>query len=98
MLVVDPMPVVRRLAGNAPALMMTKSGVPKLASSSLRRANQHGVHEKRVIWPRTNHPHLDPILRVPTGETIEAIKPLAGIEVIQRALAIDRKSARRTGY
>ncbi len=34
MLVVEPMPVVSRFAGNAPALKMTKSGSPKLASSS----------------------------------------------------------------
>ena len=35
MLVVEPMPVVRRLAGNAPALIDdVTSGSPKLASSS----------------------------------------------------------------
>ena len=77
---------------------MTKSGSPKLASSSLRRADQHGVHEERVIRPRADDADLDAILRVPAGEAVEAIEPLARVQIVERALAVDlQRCARRTG-
>ena len=55
----------------------------------LRRTDQHGVHEERVIRPRADHADFDAVFRVPTGEAVEAIKPLASVEIIERALAID---------
>ena len=70
---------------------MTKSGVPKLASSSLRRADEHRVHEKRVIRPRADDADLDAILRIPAGEAVETVEPLACVEVVERALAVDRE-------
>ena len=56
------------------------------------------MHEQRVIRPRADHAHLDAVFRVPTGEAVEAIEPLARVEIIERALAIDGETcARRSG-
>jgi hypothetical protein len=52
-------------------------------------SDEHGVHEKRVIWPRADDPDLDLVIGIPAGEAIKAVKPLAGVEVIAGALAID---------
>ena len=90
---------------------MTKSGSPKLASSSrrradehrvhdeirraeareflARRANEHRVHEERVIRPRADDADLDAILRIPAREAVETIEPLACVEVVEGALAVD---------
>ena len=85
------MPLVRRLAGNAPALIDDEIGRAEVCQLLLRRTDKHGVHEQRVIRPRTDHADLDAVLRVPAGETIEAIKPLAGVEIIERTLSVDLK-------
>ena len=73
---------------------MTKSGLPKFASSSFVGPDQHGVHEQRVIGPRADHADLDAILRIPAGEAVEAIEPLAGVEVVLGAFAVDGKRGR----
>jgi hypothetical protein len=49
------------------------------------------VHEERVIRPRADDADLDAILRVPAGEAVEAVKALLGVEIIERALAVDTK-------
>ena len=67
---------------------MTKSGA-EVREFLARRADQHRVHEERVIRPRADDAHLDAILRVPAGEAIEAVEPLARVEVVEGALAID---------
>ena len=59
-----------------------------------RRADQHGVHEQRVIGPRADDAHLDAVLRVPAGEAVEAVQPLARVEVVEGALAVDREGVR----
>ena len=55
------------------------------------RADEHRVHEERVIWPRADDADLDAILRIPSRETVETVEPLARVEVIERALAVDFK-------
>ena len=40
---------------------------------------------------------LMPILRVPAGESIEAVQPLARVEVIAARFAIDREGVRVEG-
>ena len=57
-----------------------------------RRADEHGVHEERVIRPRADDADLDAILRVPAGEAVEAIKAFLRVEIIERALAVDSES------
>ena len=54
-----------------------------------RRADEHRVHEERVIRPRADDADLDAIIRVPAGEAVEAIKALLRVEIIERALAVD---------
>ena len=68
---------------------MTKSGVAEAREFLLRRADEHGVHEERVIRPRADDADLDAILRIPAGEAVEAIEPLARVEIVERALAVD---------
>ena len=51
--------------------------------------NQHVPHEKRVVGTGGDHPHLDPVLGVPAGESIGAIDPFAGIQVVEGPLAVD---------
>src|SRR4249919_1320114 len=59
----------------------------------MRRTNEHGVHEERVIWPRANDANLDAMFRIPACEAVETIKPLARVEIVKRALAIDLERA-----
>jgi hypothetical protein len=49
------------------------------------------VHEQRVVRPRADDAHLDTILQVPTGKPVETVNPLADIEIVARALAVDGK-------
>ena len=58
-----------------------------------RRADQHGVHEERVIGPRADDADLQPMLRMPTCEGVDDIKTLAGVEVVDGAFAIELKAA-----
>jgi len=55
----------------------------------VRRADEHRVHEEGVIRQRANNADLHAILQIPSGETIDAVEPLARVEVIDSALAVD---------
>ena len=52
------------------------------------------MHEKRVIRPGADDADLNAILRVPARETVEAVKEVAGVEVIAGALANDGECVR----
>ena len=69
-------------------------GLAEVRELLLRGADEHGMHEQRVIRPRADHAHLDAILRVPAGEAIEAIEAFARVEIIDRPLAIDVERVR----
>mgnify|MGYP003693863005 CR=1 FL=1 len=93
------MPVVSLFAGNAPALIDDELGLAEAREFFARRSDEHRVHEERVIGPRANDADLDAIFRIPAREAVEAIEPLARVEVVERALAVDfERCARRTGY
>jgi hypothetical protein len=64
----------------------TRNGPPKQAVSM--------VCMKSVIWPRANHANLDAIFWVPPRETVKAVKAVAAIEIVARALAIDGEYVR----
>src|SRR6516164_6445599 len=66
---------------------MTKSGLPKSASSSGVGRMSMVCIEERVVRPRANHPYLDPIFSVPAGEAVKAVHPLADIQVIAGTFA-----------
>ena len=73
---------------------MTKSRLAEARELLLRRADEHGVHEERVIRPRADDADLDAIARIPAREAVEAIEPLARVEVVERALAVDLEGVR----
>src|SRR6266576_1107733 len=50
-------------------------GRAKAGEILLRWTDEHRVHEERVIRPRADHAYLDAMLRVPAGESVEAIEP-----------------------
>jgi hypothetical protein len=64
-------------------------GSAKARKLLARRANEHRVHKKGVIWPRANDADIDAILWVPSCETVEAVKSLACVEVVERTLPVD---------
>src|SRR4029077_12305803 len=59
----------------------------------MRRTNEHGMHEERVIRPRTNHSDFDAIFRIPAREAVKTVEPFARVEVVERALAVDLERA-----
>jgi hypothetical protein len=50
------------------------------------------VHEQCVVGPRTDHAYLDRI--IPAGEAIEAVDPVADIEIVAGTLAVDGEGER----
>src|SRR6476620_7603993 len=54
---------------------------------------EHCVHEERVIRPGADDVNLDAVLLIPAGEAVETIEPLARVEIVKRALAIDLERA-----
>jgi hypothetical protein len=48
-------------------------------------------HEQSVICTRTDDPDLDAILRIPSSKAIEHVDELPGIQVVDRAFAVDLK-------
>src|SRR5262245_28034983 len=47
------------------------------------------MHKQCVIRARAYHADPDTILRIPAGETVEAIETFAGVEVVFGAFAVD---------
>ena len=46
---------------------------------------------RALVRSGADHPYLDPVLWVPAREAVEAVHPVAGVEVVQGALAVDGK-------
>ena len=89
MLVFDPMPAVRRLAGKCARIVNDEVGLAEFRQLLLRGPYQHRVHEQRVVGSRTNDAYLDAVFGVPAGESIEAVKPVADIEIVDGPLTVD---------
>ena len=66
-------------------------GLAEAGQFFARRADEHRVHEERVIGPRANDADLDAVFRIPAGEAVEAIKPLARVQIVKGALTVDLK-------
>jgi len=45
------------------------------------------MHKKCMIRPRTDDPDLDAVLRIPPSKTIEAVEPVADVEIVKGPLA-----------
>ena len=72
-------------------------GLAEVRQLVRRRPDEHVVHEQRVVGPRADHADLDAIVRVPAGEAVEAVEPLARVQVVDRALAVDGERLRVEG-
>src|SRR5690625_7582244 len=51
------------------------------------------MHEERVVGALADHPDLDAVVGIPPPEAVDHVKPLARVEVIDRALAVDVERA-----
>lgn len=49
-------------------------------------------HEEGVVGSGSNDPDLDPVLGIPTGETVEDIDIFSGIEVVDSSFSVDLES------
>ena len=58
----------------------------KLVQFGFGRADEHVVHEERVVCPGANHADFEPILGIPAGESIDYVQLLAGVEIVDGAL------------
>ena len=96
-LVFDVMPVVRRLAGKLRRRCRSRRRARRSSSSSSRRrADQHVVHEQRVIRPRADRRGPSARLcRIPAGEAVDDVQLLPRVEVVDGPLAIDLETSRR---
>ena len=54
-----------------------------------RWADQHVAHEESVVGTSANNSDLDPVALIPAGETIDNVDAVAGVEVVDSALAVD---------
>jgi hypothetical protein len=59
-----------------------------------RRADQHVVHEQRVVRAGAHDADLEPVGGIPAGEAVDDVQPLAGVQVVDRPLAVDREALR----
>jgi hypothetical protein len=48
------------------------------------------MHKQRMIGPRTDDAYFDRM--IPAGKPIETVNPIADIEIVARALAVDGKA------
>ena len=92
--VLEPMPEVETIRRKRAGVVDDQVGIAEVFQLMLRRPDEHGMHEERVIWPRANDANLDAIFWVPPRETVEAVKEVAGVEVIAGALANDGECVR----
>lgn len=49
-------------------------------------------HEEGVVGSGSNDPDLDPVLGIPTGETVEDIDIFSGIEVVDSSFSVNLES------
>jgi hypothetical protein len=58
------------------------------------RADEHVVHEEGMVWARANDSHLDPVLGIPPGETVNAEDRITEIEKVSRSLPVELEQLR----
>ncbi len=68
---------------------MVRSGCAEARQILQCRPDEHRAHEEGMVGARADDADLDAICRVPAGEAVKAVEPIARVEVIDRALAID---------
>ena len=53
-----------------------------------RRTDEHVVHEQRVISASANDANFNAVLGIPTGESVDDVKMIAGVQIIDCARTI----------
>ena len=78
-----------RIGGKLAGVVDHVVGLAEIGRFFRRGTDQHVVHEQRVVRPGADDADLDAIARVPAGETIDDVKLLASVQIIDGALAVD---------
>jgi len=60
----------------------------KVGEFFFSRTDQHVVHEERVIGASADNAHFDAVFRIPTGESVDDIKVIASVQVVDSASAV----------
>lgn len=55
----------------------------------LRWAYEHVAHEKSMISTGADDPNINPVSFIPTGEAIDDINSIPGIQIVDGALSVD---------
>ena len=55
------------------------------------RADEHVVHEQRVIGPAGNDSNLDPVFRIPTGKAAINVNPFSDVQIVDRPFSDNYK-------
>lgn len=55
----------------------------------LRWADEHVAHEESMISTGADDPNVDPVSFIPTGEAIDDINSVPGIQIVDRAFSVD---------
>ena len=52
-------------------------------------SDEHVAHEESMVGAGTDDPHADPVLLIPSCETINDVNTASGVEVVDGTLAVD---------
>ena len=63
-----------RIGGKLPGVVDHVVGLAEIRQLFGRGTDQHVAHEQRMVGPSTDHADLDPVTRVPAGETIDDVQ------------------------
>jgi hypothetical protein len=77
------------VSGELAGVVDDKVGLAELGELVLGGADEHVVHEEGVVGAGTDDADLDAVLGIPAGEAVKDIDEVAGVEVVDRALAVD---------
>ena len=58
------------------------------------RADEHVVHEEGMVWARADDSHLDLVLGIPPGETVDAENRIAEIEKVSGSFPVELEQLR----
>ncbi len=79
------------VGGELAGVVDDEVGLAKVLELLLGRADEHVVHEERVVGTAANDADLDAVLGVPAGEAVKDVDVVARVEVVDGTLAVDLK-------
>src|ERR1700720_3422710 len=75
----DVIPAVRRFAGESTGIVDHVIRLAKICQFICGRPDQHGAHEEGMVRPRANDANLEPVRRIPSGESIDNEEALSRV-------------------